>query len=98
MVEKINLESENILEDKIDFAELIKQNKNYKDKLIKYFQHNFMILPTFCETNIEIINNKKLFTIIVKKDNQVLGTGQSDTKKGAEQIASENALKYLNAV
>ena len=88
----------NILENKIDFAVLIKQNKNYKDKLIKYFQHNFMILPTFCETNIEIINNKKLFTIIVKKDNQVLGTGQSDTKKGAEQVASENALKYLNAL
>lgn len=88
----------NILENKIDFAQLIKQNKNYKDKLIKYFQHNYMIQPTFCETNIEIINNKKLFTIIVKKDNQVLGTGQSDTKKGAEQIASENALKYLNAI
>tara|TARA_B100000780_G_scaffold278243_2_gene251135 strand:+ start:548 stop:1381 length:834 start_codon:yes stop_codon:yes gene_type:complete len=86
----------NILEIKLDFSELIKQNKNYKDKLIKYFQHNYMILPKFCETNVENINNKKIFTIIVKKDNQVLGTGQSDTKKGAEQIASENALKYLN--
>ncbi len=86
----------NILEIKLDFSELIKQNKNHKDKLIKYFQHNYMILPKFCETNVENINNKKIFTIIVKKDNQVLGTGQSDTKKGAEQIASENALKYLN--
>lgn len=88
----------NVLESKIDFAELIKQNKNFKDKLIKYFQHNYMTLPTFCETNIEIINNKKIFTIIVKNDNQVLGTGQSDTKKGAEQLASEKALKYLNVI
>tara|TARA_Y100000389_G_scaffold61024_1_gene57139 strand:+ start:253 stop:1092 length:840 start_codon:yes stop_codon:yes gene_type:complete len=88
----------NVLEDKIDFAELIKQNKNYKDQLIKYFQHNFSHLPTFCETNMEIINNRKLFTIIVKNDNQVLGTGQSDTKKGAEQIASQKALKYLNVI
>jgi len=88
----------NVLEDKLDFAELIKQNKNYKDQLIKYFQHNYITLPTFCETNIEIKNNKKLFTIIVKNDNQVLGTGQSDTKKGAEQVASEKALKYLNVI
>ena len=88
----------NVLENKIDFADLIKQNKNYKDQLIKYFQHNYINLPSFCETNIEIINNKKIFTIIVKNDNQVLGTGQSDTKKGAEQIASEKALKYLNVL
>ena len=27
----------NVIEDKVDFAELIKQNNNYKDKLIKYF-------------------------------------------------------------
>ena len=88
----------NVLEDKVDFAELIKQNKNYKDQLMKYFQHNFSNLPSFCETNIEMIKNKKIFTIIVKNESQVLGTGQGDTKKGAEQIASENALKYLNVI
>jgi ribonuclease-3 len=88
----------NILEDKIDFAELIKQNKNYKDQLIKYFQHNYSELPTFTETNIELINNKKIFTIVVKNNNQVIGTGKGDTKKIAEQVASENALKYLNVI
>lgn len=88
----------NVLEDKIDFAELIRENKNYKDQLIKYFQHNFSYLPSFCETNIEIINNKKLFTIIVKNKNQVLSTGKSETKKKAEQMASHNALRYLNVL
>ena len=88
----------NIIEDKIDLVELIKQNKNYKDKLIKYFQHTYMKLPTFCESNIENINNKKIFTIVIKNDNQTLGTGRCETKKMAEQKASENALKYLNII
>jgi len=88
----------NIIEDKIDLVELIKQNKNYKDKLIKYFQHTYMKLPTFCESNIENINNKKIFTIVIKNDNQTLGTGRCETKKLAEQEASENALKYLNII
>ena len=88
----------NIIENELDLAELIKQNKNYKDKLIKYFQHNYMKLPNFFEANVEIINNKKLFTIIVKNDEQILGTGKADTKKLAEQLASQEALKYLNDI
>ena len=86
----------NVIENEVDLAELIKQNKNFKDKLIKYFQHNYMKLPVFYESNVEIINNKKLFTIIVKNEGQVLGTGSGDTKKQAEQLASQEALKYLN--
>jgi len=86
----------NVIENEVDLAELIKQNKNFKDKLIKYFQHNYMKLPIFYESNVEIINNKKLFTIIVKNEGQVLGTGSGDTKKQAEQVASQEALKYLN--
>ena len=86
----------NVIEDKVDLVELIKQNKNYKDKLIKYFQHTYMKLPIFYESNIENINNKKIFTIVVKNDNQILGTGIGETKKLAEQLASEKALQYLN--
>jgi|TARA_B110000240_G_C13463327_1_gene437709 dsRNA-specific ribonuclease len=86
----------NVIEDKVDLVELIKQNKNYKDTLIKYFQHTYMKLPVFYESNIETINNKKIFTIVVKNDNQILGTGIGETKKTAEQLASEKALQYLN--
>jgi len=86
----------NVIEDYVDFAELIKQNNNYKDKLIKYYQHTYLKTPNFFESNIEIINGKKIFTIVIKDDNeQILGIGKSDSKKKAEQLASENVLNEL---
>ena len=88
----------NVIEDKIDFALLIKQNKNYKDKLIKYFQHTYLKLPNFYENDIKIVNSKKIFTIIIKNDEQIIGIGKGDTKKKAEQDASEKALQYYNEI
>jgi ribonuclease-3 len=88
----------NIIENEIDLADLIIQNKNYKDTLIKYFQHNYMKMPNFFEANVEMINNKKFFTIIVKNNEQILGTGKADTKKQAEQFASQEALTYFNEI
>ena len=89
----------NVIEDFVDFAELIKQNKNYKDKLIKYFQHTFLKLPKFFESDIDIVNGKKIFTIVVKNDDdQILGIGKAETKKKAEQLASEKALQYFDEI
>lgn len=86
----------NVIEDYVDFAELIKQNNNYKDKLIKYYQHTYLKTPKFFESNIDVINGKKIFTIVIKDDNeQILGIGKSDSKKKAEQVASENVLNEL---
>ena len=87
----------NVIEDYVDFAELIQQNINYKDKLIKYFQHTYLKMPTFYESNIENINGKKYFTIVIKNDDkQILGIGKGDTKKIAELRASQKALETLN--
>lgn len=88
----------NVIEDKVDLAELIIQNNNYKDKLIKYFQHTFMSIPKFYERGIHCVNGKKIFTIIIKNEDQIIGIGNSDTKKKAEQIASKKALKYYNEI
>tara|TARA_B110000259_G_C14026055_1_gene404752 strand:- start:695 stop:1543 length:849 start_codon:yes stop_codon:yes gene_type:complete len=87
----------NVIEDYIDFADLIKQNNNYKDKLIKYYQHTYLKAPKFFESNVEIIDGKKIFTIVIKDtNNQILGIGKSSTKKKAEQVASENVLNQIN--
>jgi dsRNA-specific ribonuclease len=86
----------NVIEDRVDFAELIKQNKNYKDMLIKYFQHTYLKLPKFYENDIKIVNSKKVFTIIIKNEEQIIGIGKGETKKKAEQDASEKALQYFN--
>ena len=83
----------NIIEDHVDFSELVNTH-NPKDTLVKYFQHNFQILPRFEEIDCrENARGEKTFTICVKNDkNVVIGIGNGDTKKGAEHDASKKAL------
>lgn len=86
----------NVIETHVDFAELIMKNTNYKDKLVKYYQHNFLKSVRFLEQNIRVKNNKKLYTIIVKDDtNKIIGKGQGNSRKEAEQSASKHALENL---
>lgn len=92
----------NIIEDYVDFAELISNNINYKDKLIKYFQQECMNKPQFIENN--IISNEtnslktKEFVIVIKCDNNIISTGKGYNRKAAEQNAAYNALKIYNQI
>ena len=89
----------NVIEKFIDFPELIINNKNYKDTLIKYYQHNFQSILKFQELDVEIKNNKKTFVVSVKNNKDaVLGIGKGESKKKAEQNASLEALKYLGQI
>jgi dsRNA-specific ribonuclease len=50
----------NIFENYVDFTELVKQNQNYKDLLIKYCQQNLHYKPEFIDTNqLNNINKEK---------------------------------------
>lgn len=42
----------NIFENYVDFTELVKQNQNYKDLLIKYCQQNLHYKPDFIDPNV----------------------------------------------
>ncbi len=90
----------NVIETYIDFSELVNNNKNYKDTLIKYFQHNFQSQLKFQEINVEKYNNnKKIFVVSIKNPQDlVLGIGKGESKKLAEQNASYEALKYLGQI
>jgi ribonuclease-3 len=90
----------NVIERYIDFSELVNNNKNYKDTLIKYFQHNFQSQLKFQEINVEKYNNnKKIFVVSIKNPQDlVLGIGKGESKKLAEQNASYEALKYLGQI
>lgn len=86
-----------IIEECLDFADIIYHDKNYKDILIKYYQKMKYKPLRFIE---EIINNgtqmSRLYTIIIKdNDNNILGKGTDKVKKKAEQIASHNVLIKL---
>lgn len=83
----------NVLETSLDFAELIRQNTNYKDTLLKYFQQNYNYIPKFYEVKVENINGHKQYTICLKDDkDNVISVGKGATKKDAENDASKNAL------
>lgn len=90
----------NLIEENLDFVELINQNTNYKDTLIKWCLHNQSYSPRFLELNARSMKDgSKLYTVCIKDNNNVtLGTGTGETKKQAENDASKHALAYLGVV
>jgi len=87
-----------IIENYLDFAELISSRTNYKDMLVSYMQQNLQDQPRFYETNVVTKDNNKIFTYCVKdKNNTVIGTAKGYTKKEAENNVSLEGLKYYNA-
>jgi len=85
-----------LIEDNLDFTELIKQNNNYKDAFLKYFQHNFNVLPKFIELSTDATNNGKIFRVVIKDNNNtIIGTGTGATKKSSENDAAKNAMLYF---
>lgn len=85
-----------VIETHIDFTELILANYNFKDTLLKYFQHNFSSIPRFVELGVENKNNGKTYTIGIRNgEGLLIGTGTGSTKKQAENDAAKSALGYL---
>lgn len=87
----------NLIEDNLDFVELINSNTNYKDTLIKWCLHNQSYSPRFLELNARTFKDgSKQYSVCIKDNkNATLGTGVGETKKAAENAASHAALKYL---
>lgn len=86
-----------ILEEYVDFTSLMTQNINYKDKLVKFCQHNYQFIPKFYEIDVNEINGYKVHTIYVKNNlDCVIGIGKGSNKKQAEIDASKKALTYYN--
>lgn len=87
----------NLIESNIDFSELIMSNTNYKDMLIKHFQHNYNMSPQFLEISVETtVTGGKKYKICVKGQcNVLLGVGVGASKKQAENDASRAVLVSL---
>ena len=84
----------NIIEEQLDWTELILLETNFKDQLLKYYQHNFNITPTFQPNKEPELqeNGKTLFQMdVVDSKGKILGTGKGLTKKKGEQEASKKA-------
>ena len=82
-----------IIENYIDFCELIRIKNNYKDMLVSHMLHSLQDTPQFKELNVAIKDNVRVFTYCVKdKNGSIISTATGNTKKEAENNASKEAL------
>lgn len=85
-----------LIEDNLDFSELISTNTNHKDIFLKYYQHVHNYIPKFFEISMENVQNGKVYTVCIKDRNKaIISTGQGPSKKHAENDAAMNALRYF---
>ena len=85
-----------LLEKLIDFDDLIQNDTNYKDILLRYYQSTYQIVPRYVEINVEGPPNNCTFTMgVYDKDGNICGRGIGNSKKMAEQMASKEALEFF---
>lgn len=92
----------NIIQQKIDITELIMNDDNYKDQLMRYYQKMFNgTFPKYEQKTIITsindngISNKKFHMIVRDNDNTVIGEGIARSKKEAEQKAAKAGLMHF---
>ena len=76
------------IEKYVDFADVILRDNNYKDQILRYFQHNYKVHPTYkTEKNEDNTYSCRLF-----KGDEYIETGNGHSKKKSEQDASRKTL------
>jgi ribonuclease-3 len=86
-----------IIENYIDFCELIRIKNNYKDMLVSYMMHNLQDIPKFYEVKVLMKDNVRIFTYCIKdRNNAIIATSTGNNKKEAENNAAKEALIYYN--
>ena len=83
-----------LLETEVDYADILYIDTNFKDRLQRFFHQNGWQHPIFEDISMEIINNKKIFTVCIKSinDEKEISRASESSKKKAEQKASMLAL------
>lgn len=88
-----------IIENNIDFSDLIVSKTNYKDMLIYHMQHHLQDIPKFFEIEVNIKDSVKIFKYCIKdKSNTVISKANGNSKKEAENNAALEALKHYNCL
>ena len=91
----------NAVENNINLSDIILNDDNYKDQLMRYFHKEFDgQLPTYELVNSETTNTSdgkifhKFTVCIYDTNNNVIGKAFAKSKKDAEQRAAQYALQY----
>jgi dsRNA-specific ribonuclease len=89
----------NIIEEHIDFAEIISEKSNYKDTLLQYHHKMNWNPPEYDMLEAKEINTKKYFNMCVfTHDRKIAGRGTGCSKKDGEQNAAKEALIKYNQI
>jgi ribonuclease III len=87
------------LEEEIDFAEILYNDNNYKDQLLRYYHKNKWSYPVYLDIKAEGPLHCRIYTIGVKDNNgNIVGIGVDHSKRKAEQIASKKALIFFSVI
>jgi ribonuclease-3 len=85
-----------IIERHIDFVQIIIEDTNYKDQLLRKFQALYHVPPRYKEINIVGPPHDRVFTMgVLDPMDNVIATSTARNKKVAEQEASRLALELL---
>lgn len=85
-----------LLETEIDYAEILYIDTNFKDKLQRFYHQNGWQHPVFEDVACETVNNKKIFTIMVKDQNgnEIIRAQELSKKKAEQKVSMLALLKY----
>jgi dsRNA-specific ribonuclease len=89
----------NLIDSKVDFADLINTDDNYKELLMQFYHKNgHKFTPTYVLVN-TIDEKPKKFEMIAKSpDGQIMGKGIAGSKIMAAQLAAKEALIKLGQI
>lgn len=93
-----------LIEDEVDFAQLLSTETNFKDSLLQLFHKKGWSDPTYGVLDISGPDHKKQFTMYVKSkknkrdDGEIVGLGVSTSKKKGEQEAAKQALIHFGVI
>jgi dsRNA-specific ribonuclease len=85
-----------IIEKHIDFVQIIIEDTNYKDQLLRKFQSLYHVPPRYKEIAVVGPPHDRIFTMgVLDPNDKILTTATARNKKVAEQEASRMALELL---
>jgi len=85
-----------IIEKHVDFVQIIIEDTNYKDQLLRKFQALYHVPPRYKEITVVGPPHDRIFTMgVVDPQDRILTTATARNKKVAEQEASRAALELL---
>ena len=83
-----------IIEEYVDFTDILLKDTNYKDQISRYFQQTYQMYPKYITDK----DKDNLFQSKLLHGKNIISHGSGNNKKKAEQDASRKALIHFNVI